>query len=98
MQDDLISQEVLARARATWSKRMQRRVDWNGSDALPSGRFFQAVLFHDARPGEYMDWLVVEADAPPAWFWVRRCDNTEEPDQREYVPREGETVAGPFRL
>ncbi len=107
MQYAPISDEVLARARAAWSKLMQRRVAWAGIGALPSdGRFVQAVLFHDARPGEYMDWLVVEASDPatgsgarrPPRCWVRRSDNTEEPGPRVYLPREGDTLAGPFRL
>ena len=105
--DDPISVEVLARARAAWSKLIGRRVAWTDMGALPpDGRFVQAVLFHDTRPDEYMDWLVVDAGAPgagsvalrPARFWVRRSDNTEEPGQRAYLPREGDTLAGPFPL
>jgi hypothetical protein len=107
MPDDPISSEVLARARAAWTKLMRRPVTWTGTGALPpDGRFVQAVLFYDARPDEYMDWLIVEAGGPdagsaaprPPRFWVRRGDNTEEPEQRAYLPREGETLAGPFPL
>jgi hypothetical protein len=98
MQDSPIGDEVLARARTVWSKLMQRRVTWAGIGALPSdGRFVQAVLFHDARPDEYMDWLVVDSRRPSR-FWVRRSDNTEEPGPRVYLPREGDTLAGPFAL
>ena len=107
MQDDQIQNEVVTRARAAWSKVMRRRVAWTAIGALPpDGRFVQTVLFHDARPGEYMDWLIVEVGAPgtgsiagwPRRFWIRRSDNTEETGCRAFLPREGDTLAGPFPL